>query len=128
LTSYYKKVYKVFWAFLGLLSLSLGALGIFVPGLPTTPFLLLAAGLFAHSSERLHRFLINNRLLGPYIKKFREEKGLTLRTKIHSIILLWGMVSLSVLFMIDVFWVKIVVIIAGLTGTTIMGFVLKTVK
>ncbi len=128
MASFQKKAYKVFWAFLGLLSLSLGVIGIFLPGLPTTPFLLLAAGLFAQSSAKLHHFLINNRFLGPYIKKFREEKGLTLRTKIHSIVLLWSMVSISVLFMIEAQWIKIVVFIAGLIGTIVMGFILKTVK
>ncbi|MBW6479367.1 MAG: YbaN family protein, partial [Bacteroidales bacterium] len=58
---------KILFAFLGTLSLILGVIGIFVPGLPTTPFLLLTAGLYMKSSERLYKLLISNKYLGPYI-------------------------------------------------------------
>lgn len=123
-----RKVVKVLFMLLGLMAVALGILGIFIPGLPTTPFLLLAAGLFTKSSSRLYQFLLSNRFLGPYIKRYREEKGMPLRTKIHAIVLVWIMTSISVIFFIDPLWIKCVVVAAGLTGTIVMGFVIKTLK
>lgn len=68
---------------IGLLMVALGVAGIFLPLLPTTPFLLLAAYLFARSSERLHRWLLNHRHLGPYIHAFRNRSGLTRVQKVR---------------------------------------------
>lgn len=68
-----RKVY----IFFGLLMVALGTAGIFLPLLPTTPFLLLATYLFARSSPRLHAWLLNHRHLGPYIHAFRNRTGLT---------------------------------------------------
>jgi len=77
----------------GLLSVGLGVLGIFLPILPTTPFLLLAAACFIRSSEQLYRWLINHKWFGPYIRNYREFKAVTLRAKIVTLILLWGTIS-----------------------------------
>jgi uncharacterized protein len=111
---------------LGTVSLGLGILGIFVPGLPTTPFLLLTAGLYMRSSDRLHRMLITNRLVGPYLSDWRRSKGLSLRTKLKSIILMWAMIILSMIFGISSLWLKLSVIMIGVVGTIVMGFIIRT--
>ncbi len=67
----------------GVLMVALGTAGIFLPLLPTTPFLLLAAYLFARSSDRLHRWLLNHTHLGPYIHAFRNKTGLTRTQKVR---------------------------------------------
>lgn len=76
-------VKKPFFAATGLLAVVLGTAGIFLPLLPTTPFLLLAGYLFARSSPRLHDWLLNHRHLGPYIHAFRNKTGLTKTQKLR---------------------------------------------
>ena len=74
---------------IGFLSLALGVAGIFLPVLPTTPFLLLSAALFFRSSPRAYQWLLNHKLLGPYIRDFRESRAIPLRAKILALSLLW---------------------------------------
>lgn len=80
---------KYLLAGLGLLSLSLGILGIFLPVLPTTPFLLLASVLFLKSSKSLYDWLMNHPKLGPYISNFLVHKAIPLRVKIVSVSMVW---------------------------------------
>lgn len=80
---------KILLAALGLLSLGLGILGIFLPVLPTTPLLLLAAALFLRSSRPLYDWLLNHPRLGPYIRNFMEHKAIPLRVKIISVSMVW---------------------------------------
>lgn len=68
----------------GLIATALGVFGAFVPVLPTTPFLLLAAALFVHSSPRMHRWLTEHRRFGPIIARFQSRRGLSMRTKVWS--------------------------------------------
>lgn len=80
---------KILLAALGLLSLGLGILGIFLPVLPTTPLLLLAAALFLRSSRPLYDWLLNHPRLGPYIRNFMEHKAIPLRVKVISVSMVW---------------------------------------
>ena len=80
---------KLILAALGLLSLGLGILGIFLPVLPTTPLLLLAAALFLRSSRPLYDRLLNHPRLGPYIRNFMEHKAIPLRVKVISVSMVW---------------------------------------
>lgn len=112
----------------GTLCLMLGVVGIFVPGLPTTPFFLLTAGLYVRSSDRLYQSLISNRYIGIYIQNWQTEKGLTLKAKARAVILMWIMIILSVLFFIDSLPVRGIVIFVGLIGTLVMGFIVPTRK
>jgi Ala-tRNA(Pro) deacylase len=82
----------------GTASLGLGIAGIFLPVLPTTPFLLLAAACYARGSKRLHRWLMENRVFGRYIKDYIERRGVSLRVKIVLLPLLWGTIAYSALF------------------------------
>ena len=99
---------KYILAFLGSLSLALGILGIFLPVLPTTPFLLLAAALYVRSSERLYNWLMQHRHLGPYIKNFRENKAIPLRVKIVSVSLVWVTLLYCAVFVAKEWWMSLV--------------------
>ena len=74
---------------LGLLSLSLGILGIFLPVLPTTPLLLLAAALFLRGNRRLYDWLMNHPKLGPYIRNFMIYKTIPVKIKVLSVSMVW---------------------------------------
>jgi len=110
------------------LSLALAVAGIFIPGLPVTPFLLLTAWFYVRSSENLYKKLVNNRIFGKYILRFRKNKGITLRTKIYSIVLMWTMILVSTIFMIKNVFIIAAVLFVGLIGTVVMGFKIKTVE
>ena len=112
----------------GTLCLALGVIGIFVPGLPTTPFLLLAAALYLRSSARIHQKLVNNRYLGKYITQWQAQKGLTVGTKVGSLVLMWTMIALSVFVFLDSRVVEILLVLVGLIGTAVMGFIITTYR
>lgn len=112
---------------LGTLSLCIGVIGIAVPGLPTTPFLLLSAGLYLRSSDRLYQKLISSKYVGSYITRYQVNKGLTKRNKISAIITMWSMIALSCLLFISSLKVRIVVVMVGITGTMVMGWLIPTV-
>ena len=80
---------KILLTILGLISLGLGILGAFLPVLPTTPLLLLAAFLFLRSNQRLYDWLMNHPKMGPYITNFMKHKAIPLRVKIIAISTLW---------------------------------------
>jgi uncharacterized membrane protein YbaN (DUF454 family) len=79
----------------GTVSLGLGLVGIFIPLLPTTPFLLLAAACYARGSRRLHDWLMSRPRLGEYIRRYREGRGIPLGTKVFTVGLLWVTIGLS---------------------------------
>lgn len=79
----------------GILCVALGTLGIVIPGLPTTPFLLAASYFFARSSPRLQRWLSEHRWFGPYLRAIRDERALPLRGKIITLVLLWTSIGVS---------------------------------
>lgn len=87
----------------GTLCVTLGTIGVIVPLLPTTPFLLLAAYLFSKSSETFHRRLLANKLLGNYIYNYSKRRGLIIRDKIISLVTLWGGIAFSFMKMSNVY-------------------------
>jgi len=101
----------------GTISTAIGILGIFVPILPTTPFLLLAAACYIRSSERFYRWLINNRLFGTYIRNHIEGRGMPLRTKIFTIFLLWIAIGISVCIGTQNLVVRIVLVLVAIGVT-----------
>jgi len=111
---------------LGTISLGIGVTGIFIPGLPTTPFLLITAALYARSSDKLYHRLLEAKFVGSYIKEFRRNKGLYLQTKIFSIAVMWIMILVSVLFLIPSSTGKLIVLGVGAIGTIVMGFLIPT--
>lgn len=109
---------KILLLLLGIISLSLGVIGIFLPILPTTPLLLLAAWCFFRSSEKLYDKLINSKHLGSYIKNFRENKIIPLKTKVYIIVMLWASLIYCIFFVTEgMLWLQIIlgIILIGVT-------------
>lgn len=79
----------------------LGGLGILLPILPTTPFLLLSLACFVKSSDKLYSFILNNKYLAPYVKDYLNGNGIPFKTKIRAILLIWITIGFSVIFILD---------------------------
>ena len=105
----------------------LGILGIFLPLLPTTPFLLLAAACYIRSSEKFYNWLMNNKWLGRYIKNYLEGKGVSLNSKILSISLLLITIGYSVFFVVKIFLIRVILILIAI-GVTIHLLSIRTLK
>ncbi|MBR2935717.1 MAG: YbaN family protein [Paludibacteraceae bacterium] len=118
---------KPFYLILGVIAVVLGTMGIFVPGLPTTPLVLLASWCFYRSSPRLQAWLLQS-FLGKYIREYRDKGGLTLRKRISIILLMATMVAISTIFFISSMPIRIVVWVAGLIGCIVVGFVVPKAK
>lgn len=117
------------WLFiaLGSLSLALGILGILLPILPTTPFLLLTAYLYLKGSPKLYNKLMSHKKLGTYIKNFQIHKAIPLKTKIYATVLLWVTILSSAIFFVNIIWVKILLIGIAI-GVTIHILSYKTLQ
>ena len=101
----------------GFACLGLGAAGIVVPLLPTTPLVLAAAGCFSASNERVHAWLARNRVFGPYIEHYRTKRGIPLWLKLSSIAFLWAGL-LSTMLVAQVLWMYILLSCVGVGVTT----------
>ncbi|MFP4527197.1 MAG: YbaN family protein [Candidatus Kapaibacterium sp.] len=112
---------------LGTFFVGLGALGIFIPLLPTTPFLLLAAACFLRGSDRMYAWLINNKYLGPFIINYREQRGISLKLKGLTIFILWGTILYSVFEVANLLWLKIILIVIAI-GVTIHLIAIRTLR
>ena len=112
---------------LGTLCVALGVLGMFLPVLPTTPFLLLAAICYARSSERFYHWLMTNRWCGEYIRNYREGRGIPLKQKVLSILLLWLTIGSTAWLAISQWWVRWI-LLGIAVGVTIYLVKVKTYK
>ncbi len=101
----------------GTVCVSLGIIGIFLPVLPTTPFLLLAAACYAASSDKFYRWLIGNRWFGSYIRNYREGKGISIKVKVISVASLWITIGYSAGFIIHALMLKLVLIFIAVAVT-----------
>ena len=111
----------------GTISLGLGALGVFLPVLPTTPFLLLSAAFYYKGSERMHRWLLNNKLFGNYIRNYKEGRGITLKAKAITLCLLWTTICYSAFLIVNIIALQIALfVIAG--GVSIHILTLPTFR
>lgn len=110
-------IIKLLFIFLGTLSLALGIMGIVIPGLPTTPFLLLTAGLYVKSSPRLHHLLVTHKLLGAPIRRYQKDQGISTRAFFVSLFLMWITILITSIFIISPIWMKILLLGAGIIGT-----------
>lgn len=93
----------------GWLSVALGVIGIFLPILPTTPFLLLAAACFARSSPRFYHWLVNHKRLGPWIGDYLQGKGMPVKSKVYAIGLMWASIGLSC-YLVPLPWLRAVML------------------
>ena len=109
------------------MSVAIGIIGIFVPILPTTPFLLLAAACYIRSSERFYRWLLNNRIFGVYISNYIEGKGMALRVKLFTIFLLWVSISIAIWIGTQNLVIRILLALVA-TGVTLHIIYIKTIN
>jgi uncharacterized membrane protein YbaN (DUF454 family) len=106
-----KIVRAIFFA-VGTLSLVLGAIGIVLPLLPTTPLLVLAVACYCRSSERMTKWVLTNKYFGSYIRRYREGKGIPIKTKLIAITILWITIGYSAFFIVNRWWIVQLILFA----------------
>lgn len=111
----------------GFISIALAIIGVFLPVLPTVPFLLLASGCFARSSERFYAWLLDHAHLGPMIRPYLQGCGIPRATKLKAIALTWISIAISVLFLLEILWVRVFLLVIAL-GVTIYLLYLPTAE
>ncbi len=107
-----KKINNYLYLIGGSLALVLGTVGMVIPILPTTPFLLLSAFCFLRSSPRLHRWIMRHRFFGPYIYCYSSFRAIDRKVKIHTIALLWATLGISIIF-VDIWQVRLGLALIG---------------
>ncbi|HJN06745.1 MAG TPA: DUF454 family protein [Bacteroidales bacterium] len=124
--SIFSNIPKPVWNILGSVFVGVGIIGIIVPLLPTTPFLLLAGLCFNQGSEKMRNWFKNNKLVGSYISNYYEKKGVSVRSKIIAIIILWITIGISIHFIPNIY-IRIILAMI-LVGVTIYLISLPTLK
>ncbi|WP_432381746.1 YbaN family protein [Duganella sp. P38] len=112
---------------IGILAVILGVLGIFLPLLPTTPFLLLASACFARASPRMHNWLQTNQVFGKYLRDYENGKGIPLRGKVWILIFMWGSMSYSI-WRTDHLWVRLLIVTVGICVTVYLTRFVPTMR
>ena len=97
----------------GFAAVALGVIGIFLPILPTVPFLLLALACFGRSSQRFYSWLLEHAHLGPIVRPYLDGKGLTRASKLKAITLVWFSIAVSILFLLETTWIRVVLLIVA---------------
>ena len=110
----------------GITAVGLGVVGVLVPLLPTTPFLLLAAACFARSSDRHYEWLLNHRWMGAHVRNYREHRATTRSVKVVTMVLLWGSIGYAAIAVADG-WVVQVLLLTIAVGVTIHVLSLRVV-
>ena len=113
-----QKIVRPLFFIAGTTTLVLGAVGVVLPVLPTTPFLLLALACYCRSSERMTHWMQNNKYFGKYIRRYKEGKGISLKTKIIAIAFLWITIGYSALFIIPI-WIAQIILFVILVAVTL---------
>ena len=121
-------IIKALWVIAGSVFVVLGAFGVILPGLPTTPFLILAAACYIRSSQKLYDWLIANKTFGPYLRNYREGKGIPKRAKKIALVMMTIFVGYAVLFALDDLFVRIVVLILGMIGFFYVAYRVPSAK
>lgn len=114
---------KVILIVAGTFFVVLGIIGIFIPILPTTPFILLAAALYSRSSQKFYQWIIKNKFVGIHIKNYKEGKGVPLIIKILSIALLWITLVCSALFVVEILFIRIIMLLIAIGVTIHIAFI-----
>jgi len=120
-------VYRYLYFISGVLLVAIGVIGIFLPILPTTIFLILASACFIKSSARANEWLRNHKILGMYIKNYQDGTGLTPKSKIINITLLWIMISASAILFTDLWYMRLLLFGIAI-GVTLHLLMIKTKK
>ena len=112
----------------GSIALGLSILGLFVPGLPSTPFALLSAALYAKSSPKLYQWILNNKILGPKILNYKRRKGMTRKGKLGVLALMTTMVFFSSFVVVRNIPLRFTILGLGLVGCVVVWFFVPTAK
>jgi len=118
---------KMFLIIAGSIFTATGLIGVFVPILPTTPFLLLAAACYLRSSDRMYNWLLTNRIFGRYLKNYLEKKGIPMGVKIFTLLLLWSTILLSAFVFVDILWVRVMLMIIAI-GVSVHLVMIRTYR
>lgn len=118
-------IYRYVYLFGGVLLTALGIIGIFLPLLPTTIFLILASACFVKGSPKANEWLRNHKILGLYLKNYQDKTGLTIKAKIVNISFLWIMILISVFYFTDVLYIRILLLVIA-AGVTLHLLMIKT--
>ena len=121
------KWFRPLFVIAGTVFVGLGIFGIFIPILPTTPFLLLAAAFYARSSQRFYHWLLSNRWFGAYIDNYRQKRGMPLKIKMMTVALLWLTIGVSAAFAVQSLTVRIILVLIAI-GVSIHILSIKTMK
>ena len=121
------KLKRRFFIIVGTISIGIGVIGIIVPVLPTTPFLLLAAICYMRGSQRLYNALLCNRYVGTYVRNYLEGRGMSLKMKVWTLSLLWIAIICTALLATNSLIIRIILTVV-LIGVTIHILLIRTVK
>lgn len=106
---------KILLFIIGSISLGLGAIGIVLPVLPTTPFLLLSLACFIRSSNKLYNFILSNKYLAPYVEDYISGNGIPIKVKKKAISLIWITIGFSAIFILDKMLLRLMLLIIATT-------------
>lgn len=112
-----KDIRKALLIFFGTLFVALGVLGMFLPLVPTTVFLLMAAYCYSKSSEKFHNWLLSNRWCGAYIKNYKSGRGISARQKASTIALLWASIGFSMWYVSGALWFNLLMLAIAISVT-----------
>jgi len=119
LSARYSPALRALWLSTGMIFTGIGMLGIVVPGLPTTIFMILAAGCFFRSSKKMYHWVIRNPIFGEQVLQFREGKGMPKKAKYCSLITMWAFIVFAVFWGLPdlLVWIKSFIVLSGSVGT-----------
>lgn len=115
---------RILFNIVGTVAVILGVIGIVLPLLPTTPFLLLALACYMRGSRRMARWMVSNRLFGRYLMDYHAGLGIPLKTKVWALTIMWASLALSA-YLVPIPWVRPLLLIPGI-GVTIYLWRYKT--
>ncbi len=108
-----QKLKKAILVTLGTFFLLLGIIGIILPVLPTTPFLILAAACYLRGSDRMYQWMMNNRYFGDLIRNYMERRGIKPRQKAGAIFMLWFLISITLVYFVQQLYLRLILIIVA---------------
>jgi uncharacterized membrane protein YbaN (DUF454 family) len=122
---YRSRVMKLLWVTAGTISLAVGMIGVAVPVLPTTPFVLIAAACYLRGSKRMYDWIASNRVIGGYLSGYLEGRGVSTKAKATSVIVLWALILISATFFMSEAMTRAVLIVIAV-AVTVHLLTLKT--
>jgi len=114
------KITKFILLTFGLIFVGIGLIGVLVPGLPTTIFMILAAYCLLRSSERLYNWVIRNKVFGARVKHFLETRTIPLKGKFHCLAAMWIMAGVSIFILSAAVWIKGIILLFIIIGTIVV--------